>query len=214
MTKLLLDFCDYKAALYACKTWHYSHAIPAGKCVKIGVWEDDEFIGCVIFSRGASNRLLTPYGLQQSEGCELSRVALKAHKTPVTKIVSIAIKLLKKTNPGLRLIVSFADSRQGHIGTIYQAGNWIFTGSNKTTPDWYINGRWQHQRNLHSLYGTIKGVNAPKRDGGLRHRYLYPLDTDIRAKIELLRKPYGDLNKVRAQGESTAQSGQDDSAGA
>ena len=187
-TKLHLDFCEHDAALFACKQYHYSKAMPAGKCVKIGVWEDDKFIGAVIFSRGANNRLLMPYGLEQTEGCELSRVALSAHKTPVTRIVSIAIKLLKQTNPKLQLIVSFADSRQGHLGKIYQAGNWIYTGSVHSTPDWYVNGRWQHQRNMHSLYGTIKGLKVPKRDGGYRHRYLMPLTDQMRDKIEVLRE--------------------------
>lgn len=186
--KLLLDFCAHDAALYAVRQYHYSKAMPAGKCVKIGVWENDVFIGVVVFSRGANNHLLMPYGLEQTEGCELSRVALAKHVTPVSRIVSIAIKLLKKQNPKLRLIVSFADSRQGHLGKIYQAGNWIFTGSVHSTPDFFLDGRWQHQRNMHSRFGTIKGVDVPKRDGGFRHRYLMPLDAQMRDKIESMRQ--------------------------
>ena len=184
---LQLDWCSHEAAKHAVEKWHYSHSIPAGKLVKIGVWEDGEFIGCVLFGRGANNRLLEPYGLQCTEGCELVRIALKEHKAHVTRIVSIALKMLKKLCPGMRLVVSFADSRQGHAGKIYQAGNWIFTGSVHSTPDFFLKGRWQHQRNVHSLYGTIKGVNVPKRDGGYRHRYLMPLDDDMRKQIELLR---------------------------
>ena len=184
---LHLDFCSHEAALFACKQYHYSKAMPAGKCVKIGVWEHGKFIGVVIFSRGANNHLLMPYGLTQTEGCELSRVALSKHETPVTRIIAIAIKLLRKTNPKLRLIVSFADSRQNHKGIIYQAGNWIFTGSVHSTPDFFLDGRWQHQRNMHSRFGTIKGIDVPKRDGGYRHRYLMPLDDQMRAKIEGMR---------------------------
>lgn len=187
MTKLKLDFCTHEAALYACKQYHYSKAMPAGKAVKIGVWENDKFIGAVVFSRGANNHLLMPYGLEVTEGCELARVALSKHETPVTRIVSIAIKMLKKESPKLRLIVSFADSRQGHTGKIYQAGNWIFTGSVHSTPDFFLDGRWQHQRNMHSRFGTIKGIDVPKRDGGYRHRYLMPLDEAMRVKIEPMR---------------------------
>jgi hypothetical protein len=190
VTNFKMDWCSHEAAEYACRNYHYSKAIPAGKLVKIGVWEDDKFIGCVLFSRGANNHLLQPYGLSQFEGCELTRVALTEHKTPVTKIVSIAIKMLKKQSPNLKLIVSFADSRQKHLGIIYQAGNWIYTGAVKSTPDFFINGRWQHQRNVHSLYGTIKGVDAPRRDGGYRLRYLMPLTDELRKKIEPLRVAY------------------------
>ncbi|MGV2431812.1 UNVERIFIED_CONTAM: protein Mom, partial [Pseudomonas aeruginosa] len=72
--------------------------------------------------------LLKPYGLTQIQGCELTRIALKNHKTPVSKILSIAIKFLKKQNPKLKLIVSFADPEQGHHGGVYQATNWIYSG--------------------------------------------------------------------------------------
>ena len=187
---LKLDFCSFEAAKYAVMHWHYSKAMPAGKLVKIGVWEDNKFIGAVIFGRGANNHLFQPYGLKQTEGCELVRVALSKHKTPVSKIVSIAIKLLKQHNPGLKLIVSFADDRQGHLGKIYQAGNWIYVGKVKSTDEFLVNGRWMHQRNLHSLFGTMKGIQAKRRDGGYRLRYLMPLDATIKAEIEKLRQPY------------------------
>lgn len=37
---LKIDYCDIKAARYACEHFHYSKSVPAGKTVKIGVWED------------------------------------------------------------------------------------------------------------------------------------------------------------------------------
>lgn len=189
---LKLKFCSYELAKYAVESWHYSHAMPAGKLVKIGVYEDDKFIGVVLFGRGANNHLLMPYGLKVTEGCELVRVALNSHQTPVTRIVSIAIKMLKKLSPGLKLIVSFADSRQGHKGGIYQGGNWIYVGAVKSTPEFFYKGRWMHQRNMHSLFGTITTVAAtlPKRDGGYRLRYLYPLDEELKKKLLKLSKPY------------------------
>ena len=64
--------------------------------VKIGCWEDADYIGCVLFGRGASPYLGKQYGLTQLECCELVRIALRKHETPVTRIVKIAIKLLRK----------------------------------------------------------------------------------------------------------------------
>lgn len=189
--KLYLDFCSHKAAEYSVKNWHYSQCMPKSKLVKIGVWEDNKFIGCVIFGSGANNNMLKPYGLTIQEGCELVRVALNNHITPVTKIVSVAIKLLIKHSPGLKLIISYADERQGHIGKIYQAGNWIFTGELESTPEYYINGKWWHQRAVNSSFGSHKNVKYEKtRPGGFRFRYLYPLDNQIKQQIEKLRKPY------------------------
>lgn len=119
---LQLKFCSFLAAKYSVMNWHYSKAMPAGKLIKIGVWEDDVFKGVVIFGRGATNELFTQYGLKNIQGCELVRIALRNHKTFVSRIISIAIKMLVKLNPGLRMIVSFADPSEGHNGGIYQAG--------------------------------------------------------------------------------------------
>ena len=93
---LRLDFCSKDAAKYACKKWHYSKKVPSGKTVDIGVWENDKFIGAVIFGQGACPNIEKPYGLNKTEICELSRVALTNHKAPVTKILAISIKMLKK----------------------------------------------------------------------------------------------------------------------
>lgn len=188
--KLKLNFCSYQAAKFACENWHYSKCMPAGKTIKIGVWENEKFKGVVIFSRGANNNLLKPYGLKPVEGCELTRVALREHETTVTRIVSIAIKILKKHNPGLKLIVSFADSRQGHLGIIYQAGNWIFTGKLKSTPEYFINGKFRHQRNIHSYGFSLKTSKFPKRDGGYRLRYLMPLTEELKNQVIKKKKNY------------------------
>ena len=80
MTELVVDWCSYEAAKYAVMHWHYSKTMPTHPIIKIGVWEDGEFVGCVLFSRGANNNLGRPYGLKITEVCELTRVALSQHK--------------------------------------------------------------------------------------------------------------------------------------
>jgi len=187
---LRLDWCSHEAAKYAVEHWHYSRSLPAGKLVKIGVWEDDQFIGAVVFGYGANPNLYKPYGLTQQEVCELTRVALKEHKATVTKIISISLKMLKSVAPGLRLVVSFADANHDHIGGIYQGGNWIYSGIAKSTPQYFVKGRWIHQRQLGSLGFSAKNVDFPKRKILDKYRYLYPLDDEMRKQIEPLRKPY------------------------
>lgn len=122
MTSLRLDWASHEAAEYACRKWHYSGCISAGKSVKVGIWEDGQFIGVVVFGLGATPNLSKRYGLTMEQCCELTRVALTTHQTPVTRILSIAMKMLRTRCPGVRLIVSFADTAQGHHGGIYQGG--------------------------------------------------------------------------------------------
>ena len=127
-SELRIDWASHEAAKFACENWHYSQCLPVGKLVKVGAWEDGKYIGCVIFGRGANHNMLKPFGLSQDEGCELVRVALKSHKTPVSRILSISLKFLKLKCPELRLVVSYADADQNHHGGIYQATNWIYDG--------------------------------------------------------------------------------------
>lgn len=190
---LKVDFCSHEAAKYAVMKWHYSKAMPAGKLIKIGVWENESFTGVIIFSRGATVNIGKPFGLNQTEVCELTRVALSKHNCNVSRIISLGIKLLKKYNEGLRLIVSYADSGQGHLGIIYQAGNWLYSGYHTGEIYININGHVMHRRSVHAKYGTssiekLKGSKKVYASG--KYKYLMPLDKKMRKKIEVLRKPY------------------------
>jgi hypothetical protein len=191
---LKLDWCSHEAARYAVEHWHYSDVFPTGKNNYIGVWENGQFIGSVIFGLGASPSAGKPYGLGVFEICELVRVALTHHESPVSRIVSIALRMLRKKNPGLRLCVSFADPYHDHVGAIYQAGNWIYTGTGQSFEMYRLpDGKMVHERRF-----SGQGWNSPQPiPSGARkikmppkHRYLYPLDDAMRAQIAPLAKPY------------------------
>lgn len=210
---LRIDWASHAAAKYACETWHYSRRLPSGKLVKIGAWEDGKFIGVVLFGLGATPNLSKAYGISMTECCELTRVALRAHSTPVSRIVAIAIKKLMAFCPGVRLIVSFADTAQGHHGGIYQAGNWIYSGSVRLDT-WVIKGKKMHPRSVVAKYGTqadaaIKGIdpNAHKIWGD-KHRYLMPLDDEMRAKVLPLAQPYPKRPKQETTGTTGTSAGQ------
>lgn len=183
-----ISFCTHKAAEYACKNWHYSKKIPKSKCYKLGVWEDGLFKGCIIFGSGATPNLGKPYGLEQTEICELTRIALTQHLTPVSKILSICIKILKK-NTNLKLIVSFADTNEGHHGGIYQASNWIYTGKSDDAFFFIVNGEIIHPRAMQFMKKRgVKPQGKIIKKGKLR--YLYPLDKKTYNKVVTLKKKY------------------------
>jgi hypothetical protein len=188
---LKIDWATHKAARFACENWHYSKCMPAGKIVKLGVWEDSTFIGVILFSRGANNTLGKPYGLEQVECCELTRIALSKHQTPVSRIMMISLMFLKKNSPGIRLIVSFADPDRGHHGGVYQATNWIYAGMTNAADEYIVNGKRMHGRSMRALYGSHVGKQfIHKVKGSSKHRYLMPLDEEIRKKVKSLAKPY------------------------
>lgn len=198
---LVVDWCSHQAAKYACQHWHYSESIPIGRLVKLGVWEDGAFIGCVIFGDGLLGRTKSYCGIDKMQVAECVRIALDTHIAPVSKILSIGMRKLRELSPNLRLLVSFADLHMNHHGGIYQATNWIYTGLTEPTGLYKHKrtGKIYHQKNVTASGWTTKfgrHYRCAKPDevvlvrSSRKHRYLYPLDRAMRRRIQPLAKPY------------------------
>jgi hypothetical protein len=203
--KLRLDWASHKSAKHACENWHYTESMPAGGRINVGVWEDERFVGVVIFGMGSGNATNgIRYGLKRShEMAELCRVALRKHNAPVSRIVKIAVQLLRKKCPKIRMLISMADPVQGHHGGIYQAGNWIFTGETAKDYEYQLpDGRFVHHRTATMKLKSVAGRNKRPLPG--KYRYLMPLDAEMRERIEPLRKPYPKRDK-QAMAAPTAQ---------
>lgn len=201
MADLQLDWCSYEAAEYACERWHYSEVMPAGSTLKIGVWEDSEYVGAVVYTKGASPWLANPYEwLTADDVCELARVALASHETPTSRILSISLKLLRERCPGLRLVVSFADPKPGHDGTLYQASNWVYEGRSESATDIRIGSRVYHENSVGKKHGTSSveklremypaGTTIQRIPRPDKYKYTYPLDDATRQHIQKQSRPY------------------------
>jgi hypothetical protein len=197
---LKIDWATHEATTHAVLNWHYSRKMPKAKLVKVGAWEDGRFIGVVLFGSGAGNSTNgARYGLAATgDVAELVRVALRDHKTPVSRIVSLALKFLRRVNPGLKLVVSFADTAQGHHGGIYQAGNWIYCGVTEGDKEFHVKGEVLHPKAIYMrqwvqseawLREHIDPMARLVKTPG-KHRYLMPLDEDTRARVLPLSRPY------------------------
>lgn len=212
---LRVDWATHEAAKYAVENWHYSGCLPSGKLVKVGVWEYGKYIGVVLFGRGANNRMASAYKLKQDQACELVRIALRDHKTPVSRIAAIAMKFLSRSNHGLRLIISYADPKQGHHGGIYQAGNWLYSGRSQAQSELLIDGVFTHKRSAFAKYGTASPEKIRAKSGKevewapkeWKHIYLMPLDKEMRANILPLSKPYPKRGKQATTGDHPVSGG-------
>jgi len=153
------------------------------------------YIGAVVYGSGANRHSHRPYELHPYEVCELVRVALTKHKAPVSQVVSIATKMVRKLNPRLRLIISYADGAQQHHGGIYQAMNWIYTGPTEQSNTQGIRtagGKVVHKKTWfgkHRSYDLAR-FNATWTAPRPKHKYLLPLDDAMRKQLQPLSKPY------------------------
>jgi hypothetical protein len=91
------------------------------------------------------------------------------------------------------IIVSFAEISAGHVGTVYQATNWIYTGLSAKRTDWTVKGIHKHGQTLSDKYRTAQGMREAFGDDFYlkerprKHRYVF-FNCDRRRKKELLAK--------------------------
>jgi len=221
-----LEKASYKAIRYACMNFHYAKRLPAPPMVGFSVFENDVWCGVVVFNNGIEG-IQKPYGVKMGNVCELVRVALNGNQSTTTKCVSIAIKLLKKQNPLLKIIVSYADSDKGHFGVIYQALNWIYAGSMHTSDRYFCKktGKSIHSRQISKTgYKVQFGINKKcfktdevrREKAGVKHKYIYPLDKSMIPLCKALSKPYPKKHQTAAvphkgEGQATGLDGAFDS---
>ena len=123
-------------------------------------------------------------------------MALNGKQESTSKAMAISIKLLKKHKPLVKLLISYADKGQDHLGIIYQSTNWLFVDESKTS-GWEIfyKGKWRHDRILTSLPSQIKNTIQKRKKSG-KYKYIYPLTKELRTRCLELKKPYPKIASI------------------
>lgn len=141
---------------------HYAKRMPSISFA-FGLFEDDEIVGVVTYGMPASPWLCKGICGEEHKHnvLELNRLVLKNNKpNEASRLVSASLKQL----PAPKIIVSYADTAHGHTGYIYQACNFLFTGTTKPRTD--IAGKnGKHSR--HHLGDRTKRVQR-----SAKHRYV------------------------------------------
>lgn len=160
---------------------HYAKRMP-NVMFAFGLFLYDELKGVVTFGMPASPFLCKGIcgDKFRKSVLELNRLCLKNNlKNEASRLVSAAIKMLPKP----RIIVSYADTNQGHSGYVYQACNFLFTGTTKPRTDMAAkNGK--HPRH-HS------GDKTNRVNRSAKHRYVLFTGSKREKKVllESLRYP-------------------------
>ena len=185
-----LEKASYKAIKYACLNYHYSKTVPASS-ISYSVFNDKkEWCGIVSFCYPSGVMSGKQFNLVQGQFIELNRMALNGKQESTSKVLSLAIKIFKKQNPTVKLLISYADKGQKHIGIIYQATNWIYVGENESSgKDYFYKGKWRHDRTLNEYPKEFLNTLETRKRSGKR-KYLYPLDKSLIPLCKSLSKPY------------------------
>ena len=114
---------------------HYARRMP---CIQyaFGLFVNDMLIGCVTFGQPATPSIGKGIaGIENKHNVlELNRLVILPEyngKNYGSFLVSRALKML----PNHTFVVSYADTAWGHVGYIYQATNFLYTGATKPRTD-------------------------------------------------------------------------------
>jgi hypothetical protein len=134
---------------------------------------DNVLIGVCTFGSPPSRALCVGVcGIENANKVlELNRLCVNdgLERNTLSYFVSNCLNMLPK---GF-IIVSYADTSQGHNGYIYQATNWIYTGlSAKRTERYDINNPNRHSKSVTENKNTIYSELAV-RERPQKHRYIY-----------------------------------------
>jgi len=160
-----------------CKEWflkkHYAKRIP-NSIYTFGLYEGSLLQGVVSYGMTANNNLNEI--IEDVKAIELNRLVINGDvdKNALSFFVSQSLNMLPKPI----VVISYADSGQGHHGYIYQATNWIYTGLGKGDYEFKKNGRQYHRKNIYDLLGTGSLENARQHGYEVvkvmpKHRYIF-----------------------------------------
>lgn len=150
-----------------CNQWllqkHYAKRLPSISFA-YGLYEENVLTGIVTYGMPASPFLcIGVCGKQNKEYViELNRLCVDSTtKNATSFLVSNSLQMLPKPS----IVVSYADTAQNHVGYIYQACNFLFTGTTKERTDMAGNDGAHSRHNKGDINNRI--------NRSAKHRYVF-----------------------------------------
>jgi hypothetical protein len=199
---------------------HYTHAWTAARyCLGIYYKEDndttfggDKLIGVVVygFPVGAKAPTSVCEGLTKDNVLELTRLYCDdGYGSNIESyVLGQSFRWLKENDKDIKVLISYADNGQGHLGGIYKATNWRYEGYSSQMnlmPNYDISltgpdGTFIHSRTVFSKWGS-NNLEHLKREIGKdgykefwrrrspdKHRYIQIIAQDKKEKTDLLKR--------------------------
>lgn len=186
-----------------------------------GAYDDSKLIGVVTYGTPVSSSLrIGVCGEAWMDNIiELNRLCCENEKNVASTLVGRSLKMLPKPT----VVVSYADTEQGHVGYVYQATNFLYTGLSAKRTDWKIKGM-EHlhgatvadmsrgQENRAKWMREKFGDDFYLQDRARKHRYVYFVGSKWQKKLmqsalmyDIEPYPKGDSKRYDAGGNVATQ---------
>lgn len=157
---------------------HYLHRrAPCSAAFGLYSGISEKVVGVVVYGTPSSAPLRKGIAGEEyaSDVVELTRLWCdqSVPKNGESFLIGNTIKLAGKS-----IVVSFADASEGHIGYVYQATNWIYTGLSAKRTNWTVDGIDLHCQTLADKYTSSElrekyGERFSLKPRARKHRYLF-----------------------------------------
>lgn len=179
--------------------FHYLRSAPAGVKLTFGVFAGERLAGAVALNAGPINAHRLVEGALREDCLCLARLWLADDlpRNSESRVLGLVVRLLRR-HTNVKFLVSYADPAAGHVGTIYQAAGWLYTGVSEAQPLMAIgDGPPRHTRSIASALGTHSAAHFRRQGLAVRlvattpkHRYLMFVDPAWRNRLRSPVLPY------------------------
>lgn len=148
---------------------HYAQRFPSISYA-YGLFEGDTLEGVVTFGTPLSSTLRSgACGPDMADKIiELNRLCLRRNlKNDASFLVGAGLRKLNAQRPEGTIVMSYADKAQDHLGTVYQATNFLYCGLSAKRSDWAVKGK----EHLHSQTIGDEFKGQPNRAALMRAKY-------------------------------------------
>jgi hypothetical protein len=181
---------------------HYAKRIPSISYA-FGLYDENILVGVCTYGTPSSATLRD--GIAGSENAkyvlELNRLCIESgNKNAASMLIGRSLQMLPKPS----IVVTYADTAQEHVGYVYQACNFIYTGLSAKRTDWKIKG--MEQLHGQTIADMSRGCNGSRsdymrekfgdafylEDRARKHRYIFVTgpDKSLKKEIKYLQQPY------------------------
>ena len=172
---------------------HYARRMPSVSFA-YGLFDNNDLVGVITYGSPASPFLCKGVcgETYRSRVIELNRLIIDQGKPSM--LIGQSLKRLPKP----KIIVSYADTAWSHVGYVYQATNFLFTGTTKKRTD-MLAGDGKHSRHN-------KGDSTKRQIRSAKHRYVCFVGSKTEKKImknalnyPILPYPKGDIQHYKIE---------------
>lgn len=139
--------------------------------IHIGAYLGQNIVACAKFASPVRMEVAKSMGVEYSKVLELDRFCIDPKyqkKNLASYFLSRIVPLIKRINPSVTHLVSFADPSYGHSGVIYKAANWKFVHTTSRSYEYVdLNGQRIHKK---TVYNQARSVGLKESEFSSKHR--------------------------------------------